>query len=84
MHDERAYLVHQSLVAVLADSLSASYSGDNNYNAAIATASVVVSAPVNASFTINGGSLTVQRGLSASNTSTVTTFPTWDSSEPLL
>ena len=58
------------------DTISAAYSGDNNYNAATATATVVVSAPANASFTLSGGSLAVARGLSGANSSTVTAFPT--------
>ncbi|HTX77155.1 MAG TPA: FG-GAP-like repeat-containing protein, partial [Terracidiphilus sp.] len=59
-------------LAVGANTLTAKYSGDNNYDANSGTASVTVTSP---SFTVSGSAVTVVRGATTGNTSTITVTP---------
>ncbi len=62
-------------LAVGAGSLTASYTGDNNYNKATGTASVAVTAPPTPSFTITGSAVTLAPGATSGNTSTIAITP---------
>ena len=57
------------------DALTATYSGDNNYNTTTGTAAVAVTTAVNPSFTLSGTAVTVTPGATTANTSTITLTP---------
>jgi N-acetylneuraminic acid mutarotase len=63
-------------LAVGSDTLTASYSGDSNYNANTGTAPVTITTAVNPNFTVSGTAVTVSRGATTGNTSVVTLTPT--------
>jgi hypothetical protein len=57
------------------DTLTASYSGDSNYNASTGTAQVIVTTAVNPSFAVSGTAVTVAPGATTANASTITVTP---------
>ncbi|HET7102751.1 MAG TPA: Ig-like domain repeat protein [Terracidiphilus sp.] len=57
------------------DSLTASYTGDNNYNSASGSSTVSVTAPVGASFTVSGTPVTLAKGALTGNVSVVDVTP---------
>jgi hypothetical protein len=58
------------------DTITANYSGDNNYNAAMATGTVTVTAPAGAAFTLTDSSFDVTKGSGVSNATGVLLAPT--------
>lgn len=58
------------------NTISANYSGDNNYNAAMGTGTVTVTAPAGAAFTITDSSFVVTKGSGVSNATGVLLTPT--------
>jgi hypothetical protein len=71
-----SFAVPAGLMAPGTDTITASYSGDNTYNAVTGTGTVTVTAPTGATFAITGNSLVVTKGSPVSNTATVTVTPT--------
>jgi hypothetical protein len=62
-------------LATGSDTLTASYTGDTNYNAATGTAAVTVAIPVNPSYAVAGTAVTLAPGATTANTSTITITP---------
>jgi hypothetical protein len=57
------------------DQLTASYTGDTNYNASTGSASVTVTTAGSSSFTVTGPAVSVTPGATTGNTSTITLTP---------
>jgi hypothetical protein len=62
-------------LAVGTDTITVSYSGDNNYSPASVSASVTVTSPIPPSFKVGGTPLTIIAGATTGNTSTITVTP---------
>jgi len=71
-----SFTIPAGTIVAGAGTLSVAYSGDIDYTSATGTDAVTVSAPGNAAFTVSGGSLNLVKGLTESNTLTVTATPT--------
>jgi subtilase family serine protease len=69
-------VIPSGALAVGSDTLTASYSGDTNYNANTGSATVVVSLPPVPGLTISGTAVTLLPGAATGNASTITVTPT--------
>ncbi|MFZ1085604.1 MAG: Ig-like domain repeat protein [Terracidiphilus sp.] len=62
-------------LAIGSDTLTAVYSGDNNYDTHAGTATIVITAPPAPSFSLSGASISIAPGATSGNTSTITVTP---------